>query len=167
MSPNPAKAPWYFLGLQELLLHFHPTWAVVILPVLALLGMLGLPYLTYDEPMEGRWFGSETGRSLAAAGALAAAVLTPLWVLLDEYVMDWSRWLGGLPPGLSEGLVPAVVTLGIAWAVIRLAGRRYGGNRQETLQAAFAFLATALVILTAIGVWFRGEGMGLGWPWTF
>jgi hypothetical protein len=50
--------------------------------------------------------------------------------------------------------------------VIRLAGRQYGGNRQETLQAAFAFLATALVILTAIGVWFRGEGMALRWPWT-
>jgi quinol-cytochrome oxidoreductase complex cytochrome b subunit len=167
MSPNPAKAPWYFLGLQELLLHFHPTWAVVILPGLALLGMLALPYLTYDEPLEGHWFVSETGRSLAVAGALAAAVLTPLWVLLDEYVLDWSSWLDGWPPGLSEGLVPAVVALGITWAAIRLAGRRYGGNRQETLQAAFAFLATALVILTAVGVWFRGEGMRLGWPWTF
>ncbi len=166
MSPNPAKAPWYFLGLQELLLHFHPTWAVVILPGLALVGLLVIPYLRYDPPMEGTWFVSETGRSLALAGALAAVALTPLWVLLDEYVLDWSRWLGGLLPGLSEGLVPAVVALGITWGVIRLAGRQYGGNRQETLQAAFAFLATALVILTAVGVWFRGEGMALGWPWT-
>ncbi len=166
MSPNPAKAPWYFLGLQELLLHFHPTWAVVVLPGLALLGLLAIPYLRYDPPMEGAWFVSETGRSLAVAGALAAVVLTPLWVLVDEYVTDWSGWLGGLPPGLSEGLVPAVVALGLTWAVIHLAGRRYGGNRQETLQAAFAFLATALVILTAVGVWFRGEGMALGWPWT-
>jgi hypothetical protein len=80
-------------------------------------------------------------------------------------VIDWSGWLGGLPPGLSEGLVPAMVVLGLTWAVVRLAGRQYGGNRQETLQAAFAFLATALVILTAIGVWFRGEGMALTWPW--
>ncbi|MBT8461626.1 MAG: cytochrome b N-terminal domain-containing protein [Gemmatimonadetes bacterium] len=166
MSPNPAKAPWYFLGLQELLLHFHPTWAVVILPGLALLGLIAIPYLRYDEPMEGAWFVSETGRSLATAGALAAVALTPVWVLVDEYVADWSGWLPGLSPGLSEGLVPAVVAAGITWAVIRLAGRQYGGNRQETLQAAFAFLATALVILTAVGVWFRGEGMALGWPWT-
>jgi len=166
MSPNPAKAPWYFLGLQELLLHFHPTWAVVILPGLALLGLLAIPYLRYDEPMEGTWFVSEAGRSLALAGALAAAALTPLWVLLDEYVLDWSGWLGGLPPGLSGGLVPAMVALGLTWGVIRLAGRQYGGNRQETLQAAFAFLATALVILTVVGVWFRGEGMALRWPWT-
>ena len=166
MSPNPAKAPWYFLGLQELLLHFHPTWAVVVLPGLALLGLLAIPYLRYEEPLEGRWFVSETGRSLAVAGALAALALTPLWVLLDEYVTRWSEWLGGLPPGLAEGLVPAMVALGLTWAVIRLAGRQFGGNRQETLQAGFAFLATALVILTAVGVWFRGEGMALTWPWA-
>jgi quinol-cytochrome oxidoreductase complex cytochrome b subunit len=166
MSPNPAKAPWYFLGLQELLLHFHPTWAVVILPGLVLLALLAIPYLRYDEPLEGRWFVSDTGRTLAVAGALAAVVLTPVWVLVDEYVTDWSGWLGGLPPGLAEGLVPAVVALGLTWAVVWLAARQYGGNRQEKLQAAFAFLATALVILTAVGVWFRGEGMSLAWPWT-
>jgi quinol-cytochrome oxidoreductase complex cytochrome b subunit len=166
MSPNPAKAPWYFLGLQELLLHFHPTWAVVILPGLALLGLLAIPYLTYDEPLEGPWFLSATGRSLAIAGALAALALTPLWVLLDEYVTDWSGWLAGLPPGLSEGLVPTVFALGVMWGVVRLAARQHGGNLQEVLQAAFAFVTTALVILTIVGVWFRGEGMALTWPWT-
>jgi len=116
--------------------------------------------------MEGRWFVSETGRSLAVAGSVAALALTPLWVLLDEYVIDWARWLGGLPPTLSEGLVPAVVALALAWGVVRLAGRQYGGSRQERLQAGFAFFATALVILTVIGAWFRGQGMTLGWPWT-
>jgi quinol-cytochrome oxidoreductase complex cytochrome b subunit len=166
MSPNPAKAPWYFLGLQELLLHFHPTWAVVILPGLVLLGLFAIPYLRYDEPLEGPWFLSATGRSLAIAGAVASLALTPLWVLLDEYVTDWSGWLAGLPPGLSEGLVPAVIALGVTWGVVRLAARQHGGNRQEVLQAAFAFLATALVILTIVGVWFRGEGMALTWPWT-
>jgi len=166
MSPNPAKAPWYFVGLQELLLHFHPTWAVVILPAMFLVALLAIPYLRYDPPLEGRWFVSDSGRSLAVAGSVAALALTPLWVLLDEYVIDWSAWLAGLPPTLSEGLVPAVVALTLAWGVVRLAGRQYGGNRQERLQAGFAFFATALVILTVIGAWFRGRGMTLGWPWT-
>jgi hypothetical protein len=166
MSPNPAKAPWYFLGLQELLLHFHPTWAVVILPGLALLGLLLIPYLRYEPEMKGPWFVSATGRSMAIASTVAALVLTPMWVLVDEYVTHCSGWLVRLPPGLSQGLVPVVLALGLVWAVVWLARRRYGGGRQETVQAAFAFLATALVILTAVGVWFRGEGMSLVWPWT-
>ena len=164
MSPNPAKAPWYFVGLQELLLHFHPTWAVVILPGLFLLALVAIPYLRYEPPLEGRWFLTDTGRSLAVAGAAAALALTPAWVVLDEFVIDWSGWLGGLPPTLAEGLVPAVVALALGWGVVRLAGRRFGGVRQERLQAGFAFFATALVILTMIGAWFRGEGMVLRWP---
>ena len=69
-------------------------------------------------------------------------------------------------PDLEDAMAAYGAALGLTWAVVRLAARQYGGNRQEKLQAAFAFLATALVILTAVGVWFRGEGMSLAWPWT-
>ena len=45
MSPNPAKAPWYFAGLQELLAHFHPLIAGVLIPAAILIGLLALPYV--------------------------------------------------------------------------------------------------------------------------
>jgi len=166
MSPNPAKAPWYFLGLQELLLHFHPTWAVVVIPALLLLALLALPYLGYDPELEGPWFVSPTGRSMAAVACVAALALTPLWVLLDEHVLNWTGWLRGLPSGLSDGLVPAMVAGALVWGTTSAIARRFGGNRQETVQAAFTFLATALVVLTVVGVWFRGQGMSLVWPWS-
>ena len=44
-SPNPAKAPWYFLGLQELLVYFDPWIAGVVLPGLILGGLAVLPYI--------------------------------------------------------------------------------------------------------------------------
>jgi quinol-cytochrome oxidoreductase complex cytochrome b subunit len=44
-SPNPAKAPWYFMGLQELLIHFHPFFAVVVLPLTVLTAALWLPFI--------------------------------------------------------------------------------------------------------------------------
>jgi menaquinol-cytochrome c reductase cytochrome b/c subunit len=53
--PAVAKAPWYFLGLQELLHYFPPTLAGVLLPTFVLLGMAALPYIdrnpsrSYDD----------------------------------------------------------------------------------------------------------------------
>ncbi len=43
--PNPSKAPWYFLGLQELLVYFDPWIAGVLLPGLIIVGLIALPYL--------------------------------------------------------------------------------------------------------------------------
>ena len=42
---NPAKAPWYFLGLQEMLVYFDPWIAGVIMPTLIIIGLLAIPYI--------------------------------------------------------------------------------------------------------------------------
>lgn len=44
-APNPSKAPWYFLGLQELLVYFDPWFAGVVLPTLIILGLMAIPYI--------------------------------------------------------------------------------------------------------------------------
>jgi hypothetical protein len=44
-TPNPAKAPWYFLGLQEMLVYFDPWIAGVVLPAVIIVGLILLPYL--------------------------------------------------------------------------------------------------------------------------
>ena len=53
MSTNPAKSPWYFVGFQELQLHFHPLVAVVVIPFLAALALFAIPYLRYPEAVDG------------------------------------------------------------------------------------------------------------------
>ncbi|HEY5610089.1 MAG TPA: hypothetical protein VIL97_02690, partial [Thermoanaerobaculia bacterium] len=45
VSPNPAKAPWYFLGLQEMLVYFDPWLAGVVLPTLIIIGLMAIPYI--------------------------------------------------------------------------------------------------------------------------
>ena len=44
-TPNPSKAPWYFLGLQEMLVYFDPWLAGVVLPGLIIAGLIAIPYI--------------------------------------------------------------------------------------------------------------------------
>jgi hypothetical protein len=48
-TPNPSKAPWYFLGLQEMLLYFDPWMAGVVLPSLIVVGLMAIPYLDFNK----------------------------------------------------------------------------------------------------------------------
>jgi len=54
LTPPVAKAPWYFAGLQELLAHFHPTVAGVLVPTAAVAGLILLPYVDRNPSMLGR-----------------------------------------------------------------------------------------------------------------
>jgi hypothetical protein len=60
ISPNPAKAPWYFMGLQELLRHFHPLVGAIILPSLAILGIFLLPFFDIKLNSVGIYFRSHS-----------------------------------------------------------------------------------------------------------
>jgi len=51
LTPNPSKAPWYFLGLQELLRYFHPMVAGVTIPGIALLALMAAPYFDRNPSM--------------------------------------------------------------------------------------------------------------------
>jgi quinol-cytochrome oxidoreductase complex cytochrome b subunit len=44
-TPNPSKAPWYFLGLQELLRYFHPQVAGVTIPTVIIIGLMAAPFI--------------------------------------------------------------------------------------------------------------------------
>jgi hypothetical protein len=52
-TPNPSKAPWYFLGLQEMLVYFDPWYAGVVLPSLVVFGLMAMPYLDFNKQGNG------------------------------------------------------------------------------------------------------------------
>lgn len=52
-TPNPSKAPWYFLGLQEMLVYFDPWMAGVVLPSLVVFGLMAIPFLDYNKAGSG------------------------------------------------------------------------------------------------------------------
>ncbi len=52
-TPNPSKAPWYFLGLQEMLVYYDPWMAGVVLPSLIIFGLMAIPYLDFNKKGNG------------------------------------------------------------------------------------------------------------------
>jgi hypothetical protein len=52
-TPNPSKAPWYFLGLQEMLVYYDPWMAGVVLPSLVIFGLMAIPYLDFNKAGNG------------------------------------------------------------------------------------------------------------------
>jgi quinol-cytochrome oxidoreductase complex cytochrome b subunit len=162
LSPNPTKAPWYFAGVQEMLVHFHPTVALVLVLGLAL-GAFCYPFVFgSDTTTSGVWFASAVGRRAAMACAALAALFTPLAVILDDYVIDFAGWLPEWHQAISNGLIPAVMFVAVLAGVYAAAGTLFRANRQETAQALVVFLVVMFVVLTLICSLFRGEGMKLG-----
>ena len=77
-TPNPAKAPWYFLGLQEMLVYFDPWMAGVVLPSLVVVGLMAIPFI--DRNPKGNGYYTFKERSFAITMYLAGFVL--LWCVL-------------------------------------------------------------------------------------
>lgn len=164
LSPNPTKAPWYFAGLQELLLHFHPLFAVLIIPVVTVTALFFLPYIRYDADTAGVWFASLRGRQTAIAAVVIGLIATPPAIIADEFVIDFAAWIPGAPAVISNGLLPAALALAGIIGFYGLIKRYYAANNNEAIQSIFVLLLIAFIILTITCIRFRGSGMALTWP---
>jgi quinol-cytochrome oxidoreductase complex cytochrome b subunit len=162
MSPNPAKAPWYFMGFQEMLIHLHPIFAVLVLPLVSVAGFVALPWLGDDHGPAGRWFLTVNARRAAGIAAITAVVICVAGVVLDDAYAVAST---GGPSWFLRGVLPTSAFAVIAIVVTLTSRRWFGLGRNESVQALAVFLAVTFVTLTVIGVFFRGEGMALTTPW--
>jgi quinol-cytochrome oxidoreductase complex cytochrome b subunit len=89
-TPNPAKAPWYFLGLQELV-HYGAFFGGVVVPTAMILALLALPYLDTAARGVGVWFPRErrVANTAFALAALAVVVLTVIGTLFRGPNWAW------------------------------------------------------------------------------
>jgi hypothetical protein len=76
--PNPSKAPWYFLGLQEMLVYFDPWMAGVVLPTFIIVGLIAAPYIDFNQ--RGNGYFTFTQRQFAITTFLFGFIV--LWVTL-------------------------------------------------------------------------------------
>jgi menaquinol-cytochrome c reductase cytochrome b/c subunit len=149
-TPNPAKAPWYFLGLQELLHYFPPVVAGVLIPGLVVVAMVVIPY--FRANLEDRGF-------LEAPSRRQMSVLTTLTAALAAFLIWWRVW-AVLVPTLT--LYAAMVLPSLPWCPPAWRRRLTSVTLSDWIMTWFVAVA---VILTLIGTFFRGPGWKWIWPW--
>jgi hypothetical protein len=151
-TPNPAKAPWYFLGLQELLHYFPPVVAGVLIPTLVVLALIAIPYFDINLEAEGFWMRNRTARrrlffiflavfSVVMIAFQVWAVLVP--TLLIAGAMLWAARKAHDSPSLAK---------------------RWLASKPLAYWIMTWFLVQT-VVLTVIGTFFRGPGWSWVWPW--
>jgi quinol-cytochrome oxidoreductase complex cytochrome b subunit len=164
-SMNPTKAPWYFAGVQELLMHFHPFFAAFFIPLVVMVFFAWIPFLNYTEPANGHWFISQTGKRSAGYTSLFASLVTLSGILFNEYILNFETALPGIPAVISNGVFPALLLILLMGGYYRFFLRRLRLSRSELVQAVFTFIVVAFIVLTLTGIFFRGKDMGLALPW--
>lgn len=165
MSPNPAKAPWYFLGFQELLLHLHPMFAVLIWPLLGAVALIGVPFGRETSLPPGIWFGSDRGRTLAVLTATIGFITTLAVILLDNLLIR-SEAAVAIDTFVTRGLFPTILLVVLLAGLYYLMVNKFRYTRAESVMAFILLAMVVLTVCTVIGVWFRGAEMHLVWPWT-
>jgi len=151
-TPNPAKAPWYFLGLQEMLHYFPPVVAGVLIPGLVVTALIVIPYFKVNIEAEGLFLKDRHSRLLIFY--VVAAALSLFLLLFKVYV------------ALVPTLIVAALMLLAAQSSPQSSSKflRYLAARPLSYWVMTWFLFE-LVVLTAIGTFFRGPGWSFIWPW--
>lgn len=151
-TPNPAKAPWYFLGLQELLHYFPPVVAGVLAPGLVVMALIVIPYFNINIEAEGLFLKDRKRR--LTIFAIVAIALTVFLVIFDVYV--------AIPGTLIVAALMALAAYSSPQSPS--AFRRYLAAKPLSYWIMTWFLIE-LVVLTAVGTFFRGPGWSWVLPW--
>jgi quinol-cytochrome oxidoreductase complex cytochrome b subunit len=164
VTTNPAKAPWYFVGLQELLEHMHPVVAGVLIPTVLVVFLFAIPYLDNDRLGAGRWFSSARGRTITLWSAVYALIVMPLLILGDNAFNLRESLRGIAPEFIAQILLPGLIITLAAWlpALVLL---RWRPTPRELILCLFTVMLVAAVVLTVSGFLFRGPGFKLFLPW--
>jgi menaquinol-cytochrome c reductase cytochrome b/c subunit len=151
-TPNPAKAPWYFLGLQELLHYFPPVIAGVLIPTLVIVALVVIPYFNINVEAQGVWL-RDKQRRVRIVG-IVVGVLSALFLAMQVWVI----------------LIPTLTVAGFMFLAAASAPdspqrlRRWLVSKPLSFWIMTWFLIQASV-LTIVGTFFRGAGWSWVWPW--
>jgi Cytochrome b(C-terminal)/b6/petD len=168
-TPNPAKAPWYFLGLQELLHYFPPVVAGVLIPGLVVAALVVIPYFNIN--IEGRSIWADSRRRPLIIGAVLG-FMAVIFALFGMGQLGHSATAVGKLDRALDLIIPIVPTLIVGGLL--LFSSRFSAESPRPLQRWLAgrpisfwimtWFLVELIVLTTVGTFFRGPGWTWVWP---
>lgn len=164
VTTDPAKAPWYFMGLQELLEHMHPLVAGILIPSILVAFLIALPYIDHARTGAGVWFSSKRGKRIVGWTALYTAIIMPIYILLDNAFSLREMLRGVLPDWIAQGLLPAFIMAVIVLLPVFVLIRKKPTAR-EVMMVLFTVMFVSAIVLTLSGFLFRGPGFKMYLPW--
>lgn len=165
VTTDPAKAPWYFMGLQELLEHMHPVVAGVLIPTILVVFMLAVPYIDNAREHAGVWFSTARGKRIVMWTALYTLIAMPAYIFLDNTFSLREALRHTVPEWIAQGLLPAaIIAIIVVVPAIILILRR--ATVRELMLALFTILFVSAIVFTVTGFFFRGPGFKLYLPWA-
>ena len=158
---NPAKAPWYFLGLQELV-SYSAFIGGVFLPAVVVIGLSLIPYVDREKFEPGVWFSSALGKKVAWHSLIFGTVVSTLAVAFPV-TFGWLRnWFPNIPQLIIIFLNPGTLLTAaiVAWSIRIL--RKTGSTRMSAIALFTCFLA-GFTILTWVATVHRGPNWDFYW----
>jgi hypothetical protein len=158
---NPAKAPWYFLGLQELV-SYSAFMGGIGLPTVALLGLALIPYLDREQRYVGIWFSNRQGKVVAMASFIVGtAVLIGLLAIVVNF--GWFRnWWTEIPQLIIVLVNPGTIWVGFVMIWSLMITYKTDSTRMGAI-AMFTLFLISFVILTYMGTELRGPNWEFYW----
>jgi menaquinol-cytochrome c reductase cytochrome b/c subunit len=164
-TTDPAKAPWYLMGLQEMLEHGHPTLMAIMMPTLMVIFVMAIPYIDNVRAGAGVWFSSQRGKKIARNTAIYTVLIMPLYIFLDSTFPLREILRGQVPDFILQAVFPAVVMSIIVLLPVGLLLRSKPTAR-ELMLVLFTVLFVSATVFTLTGFLFRGPGFELFLPWN-
>ncbi len=158
---NPAKAPWYFLGLQELV-SYSAFMGGVGIPTIVVLGLMLVPYLDREPEDVGVWFSGPKGRRICLISAVFSLVVV-VGILVFTVNFGWLRdWFPNIPQIVITAVNPGTVMLVIFSTWSFFITKRTNSTRMGAL-AVFTCFLISFAILTYFATVHRGPNWDFYW----
>jgi quinol-cytochrome oxidoreductase complex cytochrome b subunit len=163
VTPNPAKAPWYFLGLQELV-GYSALVGGVLIPGIVLIGLALIPYLDREQSGIGLWLTDGAGKRWAMIGTLWGLAWT-VGCLAIGILFPTREVFPNIESQIFFDLVNPATLLLLSFVVLYFASLKVTSSTRTAAIATFCAFIVAFILLTWTGTMLRGPNWDFFWPW--